>query len=49
MVSEAKAAYSIAVGSSPNGSRTLAGPYPLDVVGTLLPDVFLVVLFRFLP
>jgi hypothetical protein len=34
MVSEAAAAYSSGVGSSPNGASMLARPYPLDDVGT---------------
>ena len=34
MVSEAAAAYSSGVGSSPNGASMLAGPYPLDGIGT---------------
>jgi hypothetical protein len=34
MVSEAAAAYSSGVGSSPNGATKLAGPYPLDGFGT---------------
>jgi hypothetical protein len=34
MVSEAAAAYSSGVGSSPNGATMLAGPYPLDGIGT---------------
>ena len=45
MVSEATAAYSAGVGSSPNGAMMLAGPYPLDLVGIR----FSVVSLTFLP
>jgi hypothetical protein len=48
MVSEAAAAYSSGVGSSPNGAPMLAGPYPLDDIGTrFLALLFLLFLLSF--
>jgi hypothetical protein len=45
MVSEAAAAYSSGVGSSPNGASMLAGPYPLDDIGTRVLALLSLLLF----